>query len=51
MSAICSQEYFELERYGDSIDPKACFKRFENIQKKLKKAAGCTFLCRSEEKK
>lgn len=36
MSALCSLEHFGLGRYGDSIDPEACFKCFENIQKKLK---------------
>lgn len=37
MSALCSLEHFGLGRYGDSIDPDACFKCFDNIQKKLKK--------------
>lgn len=37
MSALCSLEHFGLGRYGDPIDPEACFKCFENIQKKLKK--------------
>ncbi|HBI62304.1 MAG TPA: hypothetical protein DDY31_14010, partial [Lachnospiraceae bacterium] len=37
MSALCSLEHFGLGRYGDSIDPEACFKCFYNIQKKLKK--------------
>lgn len=37
MSALCSIEHFGLGRYGDPIDPDACFKCFENIQKKLKK--------------
>lgn len=36
MSALCSLEHFGLGRYGDPIDPEACFKCFENIQKKLK---------------
>ncbi|MCM1261850.1 MAG: DUF268 domain-containing protein [Butyrivibrio sp.] len=36
MSALCSLEHFGLGRYGDSIDPEACFKCFDNIQKKLK---------------
>lgn len=35
MSALCSLEHFGLGRYGDPIDPEACFKCFENIQKKL----------------
>lgn len=30
-------EHFGLGRYGDPIDPEACFKCFDNIQKKLKK--------------
>lgn len=35
-SALCSLEHFGLGRYGDSIDPEACFKCFDNIQRKLK---------------
>lgn len=35
MSALCSLEHFGLGRYGDTIDPEACFKCFNNIQKKL----------------
>ena len=34
---MCSLEHFGLGRYGDPIDPEACFKCFDNIQKKLKK--------------
>lgn len=37
MSALCSLEHFGLGRYGDPVDPEACFKCFDNIQKKLKK--------------
>ena len=37
MSALCSLEHFGLGRYGDAIDPEACFSCFANIQKKLKK--------------
>ncbi len=37
MSALCSIEHFGLGRYGDPIDPEACFKCFDNIQKKLRK--------------
>ncbi len=37
MSALCSLEHFGLGRYGDPIDPEACFKCFDNIQKKMKK--------------
>lgn len=37
MSALCSLEHFGLGRYGDPIDPEACFICFDNIQKKLKK--------------
>lgn len=37
MSALCSLEHFGLGRYGDPIDPEACFKCFNNIQSKLKK--------------
>ncbi len=35
-SALCSLEHFGLGRYGDPIDPEACFKCFDNIQRKLK---------------
>ncbi len=37
MSALCSLEHFGLGRYGDRVNPEACFNCFENIQKKLKK--------------
>jgi len=37
LSALCSLEHFGLGRYGDPIDPDACFKCFEAIQKKMKK--------------
>lgn len=36
LSALCSLEHFGLGRYGDTIDPEACFKCFANIQRKLK---------------
>ncbi len=36
LSALCSLEHFGLGRYGDPIDPEACFKCFESIQKKMK---------------
>lgn len=35
LSALCSLEHFGLGRYGDPIDPEACFKCFDNIQRKL----------------
>lgn len=37
MSALCSLEHFGLGRYGDPIDSEACFRCFEEIQKKVKK--------------
>lgn len=37
MSALCSLEHFGLGRYGDPIDPEACFKCFQEIQKKIKR--------------
>lgn len=37
LSALCSLEHFGLGRYGDPIDPEACFKCFASIQKKMKK--------------
>lgn len=36
LSALCSLEHFGLGRYGDEIDPEACFRCFDTIQKKLK---------------
>lgn len=36
-SALCSLEHFGLGRYGDPIDPEACFRCFKEIQKKLKR--------------
>lgn len=36
LSALCSLEHFGLGRYGDPVDPEACFICFENIQCKLK---------------
>lgn len=36
MSALCSLEHFGLGRYGDPIDPEACFRCFREIQKKIK---------------
>lgn len=36
MSALCSIEHFGLGRYGDPIDPEACFKCFSEIQRKIK---------------
>lgn len=35
LSALCSLEHFGLGRYGDPVDPEACFKCFSCIQKKL----------------
>ena len=37
LSALCSLEHFGLGRYGDPIDPEACFNCFSNIQRKMKK--------------
>lgn len=37
LSALCSIEHFGLGRYGDPIDPEACFKCFKNIQRVMKK--------------
>ena len=35
LSALCSLEHFGLGRYGDPIDPEACFNCFDAIQRKL----------------
>ncbi len=37
ISALCSLEHFGLGRYGDPINPEACFQCFDSIQRKLKK--------------
>lgn len=37
LSALCSLEHFGLGRYGDLIDPDACFKCFSAIEAKMKK--------------
>jgi len=37
LSALCSLEHFGLGRYGDKIDPDACYRCFEAIGKKIKK--------------
>lgn len=37
LSALCSLEHFGLGRYGDPIDPDACFKVFHSIQRVMKK--------------
>lgn len=37
LSALCSLEHFGLGRYGDEVDPEACFKCFFQIQRKMKK--------------
>lgn len=33
LSALCSLEHFGLGRYGDDIDPEACYKAFRAIQR------------------
>ncbi len=36
ISALCSLEHFGLGRYGDPIDPEACFKAMASIRRVLK---------------
>lgn len=36
LSAVSSLEHFGLGRYGDEINPEACFECFGNVQKKLR---------------
>ena len=43
ISALCSLEHFGLGRYGDPIDPEACFKVFESINKKVKQGGVCSY--------
>lgn len=39
LSALCSIEHFGLGRYGDPIDPDACFKAFTAVQRVMKPGA------------
>lgn len=41
ISALCSLEHFGLGRYGDSVDPEACFKAFKAMQRVLGKGGHC----------
>lgn len=41
ISALCSLEHFGLGRYGDPVDPEACFKAFRAIQRVLKSGGHC----------
>lgn len=43
LSALCSPEHFGLGRYGDPVDPEACFQFFEKVQQKLR-PGGRTYL-------
>jgi len=36
LSALCSLEHFGLGRYGDPLDPDACYKCFDAIEHKVK---------------
>ncbi len=36
MSALCSLEHFGLGRYGDPVEPEACFICFQEMQKRMK---------------
>jgi SAM-dependent methyltransferase len=36
LSALCSLEHFGLGRYGDTVDPEACFKVFKSINRVVK---------------
>jgi len=44
LSALCSPEHFGLGRYGDRIDPEACFKFFSCIEKKMRRG-GHVYIC------
>ena len=37
ISALCSLERFGLGRYGDPINPEACFQAFESIKRVTKR--------------
>lgn len=41
ISALCSLEHFGLGRYGDPVDPEACFKAFKAIQRVLEGGGYC----------
>ncbi len=44
LSALCSPEHFGLGRYGDPIDPEACFKFFSAVSGKMKHD-GHVYIC------
>ena len=44
LSALCSFEHFGLGRYGDPIDPEACFKAFKASQRVVKRG-GYIYIC------
>lgn len=44
LSALCSPEHFGLGRYGDPIDPEACFKFFSAVTRKMKHG-GHVYIC------
>ena len=37
LSSLCAPEHFGLGRYGDPVDPEACFKAMRSMQRVLKK--------------
>ncbi len=44
LSALCSLEHFGLGRYGDPVDPEACFKAFKATQRVVK-SGGYIYVC------
>lgn len=44
LSALCSLEHFGLGRYGDPIDPEACFKAFRAIVRVMKCGGGHAYI-------
>lgn len=44
LSALCSPEHFGLGRYGDPINPEACFKFFSAVNRKMKRG-GHVYIC------
>ena len=40
LSSLCAPEHFGLGRYGDPVDPDACFKAMKSMQRVLKSGGG-----------
>jgi len=46
LSSLCAPEHFGLGRYGDPVDPDACFKAMKSMQRVIQRG-GVSLYCRS----